>query len=242
MKRFISMFLMVALIASALSCISVSAEEKYPPVETGTYSSLRDYEFETAGENSSPITLDESSGVQLQVENNPISIDQEVKEQIERDYVAFTSNQYTVDQIDVSYYGTLSDGSMIVHISRAGILLPQIEYTVIGKYVYITGNKNDGMVLYKDRKFKDFDEAYLDGSLTDELLDELAVTLSFAKFVNPNEVKESPTATADTATADTSANNANGSIPTGANSSVIMLSIIALAVSSFALCLAKRKN
>lgn len=243
MKKIISNFLTVLMLFGMLSSFSVFAEEAYPPLETGAHTGFSDYEFETAGDNPTPITLNESSDMQFYVRDNPLPLnDENLINQIKEDYVTFTSNEYTVEQIDVLYYGTLSDGSIILYMDVPAILMPAFENTVIGKYVYITPNKHDGMVLYKDHQFKEFDDAYLDGSLTDELLDELAVKLSFAKFVNPNEQKTQGTTASVDSTPDTAPNNSNGSIPTGHSNIIILLAVAILGISFVALCLAKSKR
>ena len=243
MKRFISLTLTILMLFSICSCFSVFAEEKYPPVETGASTWPSECEFETAGDSPKPITIYESSLLQFDVRKNPLPLDdEELVNQIKDDYASFTSNEYTVEQIDVSYYGTLRDGSMILYIRVPKFLLTASDNMVIGKYVYITSNRMDWMVLYKDHQFKEFDDAYLDGSLTDELLDELAVKLSFAKFVNPNEQKTQGTTASVDSTPDTAPNNSNGSIPTGHSNTIILLAVAILGISFVALCLAKSKR
>ena len=77
MKKIISNFLTVLMLFGMLSSFSVFAEEAYPPLETGAYTGFSDYEFETAGDNPTPITLNESSDMQFYVRDNPLPLNDE---------------------------------------------------------------------------------------------------------------------------------------------------------------------
>lgn len=244
MKKLLSILLTVLMMFSVLSGVNVFAEEKYPPVETGSRDwSLNAYEYETAGDNPTPITLDESFSMQLSVRKNPIPLnDTELENQIKEDFVASKDNEVTVEQLDVDYYGTLSDGSMLVFLNGPFYYDTIVDYTVIGKYVYITSCRGNDIKIYKNNTFTSIVDAYQSGSLTDELLDELAVKLSFAKFVNPNEQKTQETTASVDSTPDTAPNNSNGSIPTGHSNIIILLAVAILGISFVALCLAKSKR
>lgn len=190
MKRILSISLSLIILFGLLSSFSVFAEEKYPPVESGNNygNELNSYQYETVGINPTPITLDESFSLQINVRNNPLPlVDGVLENQIKEDFVANEYNEVTLEQLGVQYYGTLSDGSMLVFINGPFYYPTVVDYTVIGKYVYITSCRGNDIKLYKNNTFTSIVDAYLNGDLSDDLLDETAEILHFAKFVNQNE-------------------------------------------------------
>lgn len=191
MKKIISISLSLLMLISILSSFSAFAEETYPPVATGRYYNdmmLKEYSFETAGENPEPISLSDSYSIQVQREDRIIDLnDEALEQQIKEDYSAFINNDVPADKLGVQYYGTLSDGSMLVFINGPFYYPTVVDYTVIGKYVYITSCRGNDIKLYKNNTFTSIVDAYLNGDLSDDLLDETAEILHFAKFVNQNE-------------------------------------------------------
>ena len=93
--------------------------------------------------------------------------------------------------------------------------------------------------------------------MSEDLLDDTAEILQFAKFVNPNEQQETEPSTIrpvtnSVSTPDaplnnnsentTNLNNANGSIPTGQNNYIALLSILIFGACAIILLTAKKKN
>lgn len=207
MKKLIISIISIFMLLSLCNCFQVSASsEIYPPVETGNFINkhmLEDYSYETAGNNPQPITLDESYYIQVHTDDRVISLDNEFLEsQIKNDYCAFVNYKVRPEQIIVNYFGTLSDGSLLVFIDGPFSYTCVPNYRVINKYVYITSSGGNDIVIYKNNTFLEIIDAYQKGVLSDELLDETAEKLCFAKFVNPNEepsVQPSTESTTDNA-------------------------------------------
>lgn len=199
MKKVVSISLAVILLFSVLSSFSVFAEETYPPVATGRYYTdmmLKEYSFETAGENPEPISLSDSYSIQVQRDSRIIDLnDEALEQQIKEDYSAFINNDVSADKLGVQYFGTLSDGSMLVHMTGPFSYSTVLNYIVIGKYVYMTSSSGNDIKLYKNGTFTTIIDAYQNGDLSDELLDETAEILCFAKFVNPNGEPETEVTT-----------------------------------------------
>lgn len=195
MKKIISVLLLTVMLLSILSCFAVSATtEPYPPLETGHYGAsiyFKPYSFETTDNKS--ISFEDACMLQVDKFNNPAALhDDSVENQIKEDYIANVDNKADIEKIEINYYGTLSDGGMLVFVDYKDSSVSVIDYTVIGKYVYYTPNAGRCIVLYKNHEFTEILDAYKDGTLSDELLDEAAEILCFAKFVNPNEEPETP--------------------------------------------------
>lgn len=195
MKKIIFVLLSSVMLLSILSCFAVSAAEvPYPPLETGHYGAsiyFKPYSFETTDNKS--ISFEDACMLQVDKFNNPAALhDESVENQIKDDYIANVDNDADVKKMEINYYGTLSDGSMLVFVDCKYYYECVVDYKVIGKYVYYTPTKDETIVVYKNHEFIEIIEAYQDGTLTDELLDETAEILCFAKFVNPNEEPETP--------------------------------------------------
>lgn len=195
MKKIISVLLSSVMLLSILSCFAVSAaSEKYPPLETGHYSGsiyFKQYSFETP--DNKPISFDDACMLQMDKFNNPAALDDEsVENQIKQDYIENVNNRVNIDRMNIKYYGTLSDGSMLVFVDCKYYYECVVDYKVIGKYVYYTPTEDMTIVLYKNHQFSEIMDAYKNGTLSDELLDETADILCFSKFVNPNEEPETP--------------------------------------------------
>lgn len=192
MKKIISVLLSAVMLLSVWSCFAVSAAtQPYPPLETGHYGSkeLKKYSYKTPG--NEPISFDDACMLQVDKFKNPSAIgDESLESQIKEDYIANVDSNADIKKMDVNYYGTLSDGSMLVFVDCKYYYECVVDYKVIGKYVYYTPTKDETIVVYKNHQFTEIIDAYQNGSLSDELLDETAEILCFAKFVNPNEEPE----------------------------------------------------
>lgn len=196
MKKVISILLSVLFIFTAFSCLSVSAiGEQIAPVnsgkycESGEYYDLREienYSFVTVGEAPKAITFNEAYSIQCHhmmfscqsLENK------ELEAQIKEAYIASLSGEsLTADELSIKYYGTLSDGTMLLDIEGPYGYFQVISATVIDKYLYVQSDSNEYEV-YKDGKFSYIYDEYENGHLTGELLDETAELLQFASFAD----------------------------------------------------------
>lgn len=192
MKKFISIFLSLVMLMSIFTCFAVTATtENYPPLETGSYGHIdtKKYPVEYSGKIPEKLALDELT-----------------ETQILNDYCkAHPCDDDNV--LSVDYYGTLSDGSMLVFVD-GGAYFTALDYMVIGKYLYVTSCLGNDVRLYKNNNFTRIVDDYKNGSLSDELLDEAAEILCFAKFVNyepetnPTEVYSEPSVQPETTTPD----------------------------------------
>lgn len=191
LTKCVSVILAVVMLISAAGCINAfAAGEKYPPLETQDMCDTRlfdSYRFTVAGRDCEPGGLDDIP--MLKAEAKPIDL--EIADQIIADW-GYSGTDYEYTAKDVTYYGTLSDGSMLVKVNEL-FYFTALNYMVIGKYVYVTPNIGDEVRIYKDRKFERIITAYQDGDLSDELLDEIAQTLHFAEFVKPESSDEPST-------------------------------------------------
>lgn len=190
MKKFISIFISLIMLTSIFTCFAVSATtENYPPLETGSYGhiDIKKYPVEFSGKTPENLPLAELT-----------------ESQIKDDYFkANPSADY--DLLSVEYYGTLSDGSMLVFVN-SGDYFTALEYIVIGKYLYVTSCLGNDVRIYKNHAFTRIVDDYKNGTLSDELLDEIAEILCFTKFVepeaNPTDVNFRPSVQPETTTPD----------------------------------------
>lgn len=190
MKKLISIFLSLIMLTSIFTCFAVSAAtENYPPLETGSYGDVdtEKYPVEFSGKIPEKLALDELTETQIK--------DDYCKVQPRAEY----------DFLDVYYYGTLSDGSMLVFVD-SGAYFTALDYMVIGKYLYVTSCLGNDVRIYKNHAFTRIVDDYKNGTLSDELLDEIAEILCFAKFVepetNPTDVNFRPSVQPETTTPD----------------------------------------
>lgn len=250
-EKTISIVLTIIMLLGTLGSISAfAAEGEYPPIESGRYDDfdvLNKYQYNIVGHGSEIFALNEI----LSARNKPVSIsltESEEKEIID-DYRLLYSD-YELGEIGVECYGVLSDGSKLLLVNAEKLaFLTEFYYVVIDEYL-ITNSDNRYLV-YKDNQFIDLNE------ISENLLDETAEILQFAKFVNSNEQIETvpttiqPTtnsvSTPDTLSKnnsgnETNPNNSNGSIPTGQNNFIALFSVLILGVSAIILLIAKNKK
>ncbi len=251
MKKTISIVLTIIMLLGTLGSISAfAAEGEYPPIESGRYDDfdvLNKYQYNIVGHGSEIFALNEI----LSARSKPVSIsltESEEKEIID-DYRLLYSD-YELGEIGVECYGVLSDGSKLLLVNAEKLaFLTEFYYVVIDEYL-ITNSDNRYLV-YKDNQFINLNE------ISENLLDETAEILQFAKFVNSNEQIETvPTtiqlttnsvSTPDTLSKnnsgnETNPNNSNGSIPTGKNNFIALFSVLILGVSAIILLTAKNKK
>ncbi len=221
-KKVISVILAVLMLFVSLSSLTAFAEEKYPPLESGVYGYI--------DENKYPIKKNENHRVVKE-------LDPALELQIKQDYIALNpyngkGEEATTDDVVVKYYGTLSDGSMLVFpYTTYSVWFTEVTYHVIGKYIYTVSELGKDAKIYKNHQFYGIVDSYIEGNLSDDLLDEIADILCFGEFVNPNETK--PLATPDTPgeaenknPQNNNLNNANGAVPTGQNNPLFAVCIL----------------
>ncbi len=168
MKKIISISLLFILLVNICS-YSVFASEDYLP--SGQYFSVKGY------------------GVTILPE--PLTLDDESKYVIKSDFTAYLeeSSGYRTnpENIYVAYYGTLSDGSMLVlPIDTESNYFDVLIYYVIGNYVYVLPNSGAEIYIYNDHKFSSILDAYTSGEISVALLDEIAATLNFDVYYQPD--------------------------------------------------------
>ncbi|MGN0502514.1 MAG: dockerin type I repeat-containing protein [Ruminococcus sp.] len=172
--------------------VNPNEETPYPPLESGHYGAkiyFKPYSFETT--DNKPLSFEDACMLQVNKFENPAALDDEsVENQIKVDYIANVDNNADIEKMEINYYGTLSDGSMLVFVDCKAGSASVIDYTVIGKYVYYIPNAGRRIVLYKNHEFTDILDAYKNGTLSDELLDETAEILCFARFAKSNAEPE----------------------------------------------------
>lgn len=167
-----------------------------------------------------------------------------------------TLNKDDLTEDDVTYniINSLSDGSQLLTYDVTGLGYPCVMREIgIGKYLYYV-TASDVAKLYKDGKIYEIKDAYENGIIDDEVLDEIAVALNFSlleeETTQPVADKTQPATDAtsskggSTATPDTAVIPTNSdAVKTGQNSlaltfgTVTLLSMISVAVFIF-----KRKN
>ena len=247
MKKILASILSTIILLTSISCITAFAEETNVPFVSGHYGF---------------IDFDKYPAVFPQKKAEKLPLDAETENQIKKDYADYcneydsTDYNYTVSDVsDVDYYGTLSDGSMLVFCDILGTkYLTKVDTQVIGKYIYEVYTAGMDVMIYKNHQFTGILDEYLKGEVSDDLLDEIAEILYFGKFVTNDSsfdnksatVQDDPAksvSTADTARNIKVGNNANGSIPTGQSNSIILFVGLLTLVSGFAfVCIEKRKG
>lgn len=180
MKKLLSILLTVVILMSAVSCLTVSAKETFPPLETGIYSNLN---------------LEDYSIIYSEKQPQVLTPDTETAQKIEefkQSYVEKHSYIENTDLIDVYYFGTLDDGSMLLYCSY-GASLTAIEYVVVGKYVYVNAYINNEVKICRNNELLRVVDEYKAGNITDEQLEEIADIICYHEFANPNEAQPEST-------------------------------------------------
>lgn len=251
MKKTISIVLTIIMLLGTFGSINAfAAEEKYPPLENGRYDDfdvLSKYQYNVVGHGSEIFALNEI--LSARIKPAPVSLTESEEKEIVDDYRTLYSD-YELGKVSTECYGVLSDGSKLLLVSAEKFAyLTEFYYVVIDEY--LTTNSDSRYLIYKDNQFIGLN------ALSEDLLDETAEILQFAKFVKPNEQQETEPSTIrpvtnSVSTPDaplnnnsentTNLNNANGSIPTGQNNSIALLSILIFGACAIILLTAKKKN
>ncbi len=190
MKKTISIILSTLMVFSTLgSTTAFAVGEKVAPVKSGRYhdySKLNNYLFVNADEPSQFTTIDATFSYQsgFAMFGGSALNDKYLERKIKEEYAStFKSGDVTADELSIRYYGTLSDGTMILNIDGPFGYLQALEFSVVGNYVY-SRTDSDQFEVYKDGEFSTIDKEYENGHLTGDLLDETAKLLCFAKFAD----------------------------------------------------------
>lgn len=145
MKKILSILLATVMLFSAVSCLSVGAL--------------------------SGSTADETTDVNVNIDIDP-DLDMQVRKDIyENVYKGIIDVE--LDDIVITYFGALSDGSLILNYSYIGAGSPDVTYTeTIGDYYYIFYS-GDLAYVYRDHNFYNIFRAYDEGVIDDNSLAEL---------------------------------------------------------------------
>lgn len=190
MKKTISIILSTLIAFLTIgSTTAFAVGEKVAPVESGIcadYSNLNYYLFLNADDPSQFTSIEASFRYQgdFAMYASTAMSDKALESKIKSEYASkFSSGSVTADKLSVRYYGTLSDGTMILDVVGPFSYTQSLECTIMGNYVYCQLNSNE-FELYKDGEFSRLYTEYENGHLTGDLLDETAELLCFAKFVD----------------------------------------------------------
>lgn len=108
---------------------------------------------------------------------SPLPLDSETEQQIIEDR-GWADIPY--EDITIKYYGTLSDGSMLIYTSKKGTMsTANIVENVIGDYLYVASSPAALIKVYKNNKFYNIKEAYETDVINDSVLDEIAQLFNF---------------------------------------------------------------
>lgn len=167
------------------------------------------------------------------------------EEKVKADLIAYLDweTELTYDDIKIKYYGTMSDGSMLIDydiINGYSGPVPAIGFiNNIRDYEYVSGY-TDEVFVYKNSKFYTIKDAYNTGVISDKVLDEIAKVLSFTK-VSQNTPSTFDTVKKPEATIDTIPIS-NGTVQTGQNSTLLYVVLITLVCAGAVFVITKRKN
>lgn len=145
MKKILSVLFAILMMLSAISCLSVGAL--------------------------SDSTADETMNVDVKTDIDP-DLDMQVRKDVyENIYKGIIDVE--LDDIVITYFGALSDGSLILNYSYIGAGSPDVTYTeTLGDYYYVFYS-GDIACVYKDHNFYDVFKAYSEGLIDDNSLAEL---------------------------------------------------------------------
>lgn len=172
MKKILSILFAAIMVFSAISCLSVGA------VNGSTFDEVTD--------------VDVNTGIDTDV-------DMQVKKDVyENIYKGITDVE--LDDIVITYFGALSDGSLILNYLYIGAGSPDITYTeTIGDYYYVYYSADIAYV-YRDHNFYNIFRAYDEGLIDDNSLAELCeISTEYSKhpynycYFNFYPITENPT-------------------------------------------------
>lgn len=148
MKKILSILFAILMMFSAISCLSVGA------VNSAT-------EDETANTNNG-VDPDLDMQVKKDAYKNLFGYDYVLGEPLD------------LSDIMVTYFGTLSDGSLVLNVedTNLGVLDWEITET-IGNYRYVMCDSGQSAYIYKDHQFYYIVDAYNSGMIDNDVLDEL---------------------------------------------------------------------
>lgn len=132
------------------------------------------------------------------------ALDNEKQSQIKNDYLTSKNLDAPETDVDLSYYGTLNDGSYLTAVnykyssSTSGII-----YYIMDKYIYVIPGGNLDVKIYKNNNFYSIFEMYMDNALSNEMLDEIAVALNFETYPQKSVVTTTTPSSSELTTAET---------------------------------------
>lgn len=179
-------------------------------------------------------------------------LDAETESQIKHDVINtyLPGSNYTTEDILLEYFGTIRGDFKVVRFSFSGMQVPTVIWKKeMGNYIYQVDGTEE-VYLYKDHNFYSIINAYENGLIGDEQVEELAQILPYFSELEQSstslvEEKSKPVEAKKISSPDTTVNknNSNGAVQTGPNTySVIALAVIALLSFTAFSQLSKQRN
>ncbi len=99
-------------------------------------------------------------------ESEKVSMD--IVNQVREDYLkTLPENDYTIDDVHFDYYGTMSNGDMLVYTEIKGTMhTTAIEYINLGDYMYVLSAGGTDVKIYRDNQFYTIKEIFEDENTT----------------------------------------------------------------------------
>ena len=123
---------------------------------------------------------------------DPTPLDDDVKNQIIEDYIKMLNGNgydFTSDKASVEYYGTLKDGSMLVHTHHDNLeYCAVMTYDPLGKYIYVYTGGAD-VKIYKNNSFYSIIDLYNSGEISDEDIEDIASYLNLESLKTKEDVE-----------------------------------------------------
>ena len=98
----------------------------------------------------------------------PEKVSMDIVNQVREDYLkTLHENDYTTDDVHFDYYGTMSNGDMLVYTEIKGSgHFGEVEYINLGDYMYVSSSKGKEVKIYRDNKFYTIKEVFEDENTT----------------------------------------------------------------------------
>lgn len=110
-------------------------------------------------------------------------LDEEQKSQIKKDYMVYESLDVPEDDVNLDYYGTLSDGSYLTTTNyKYSTSTSGIVFYIMNKYIYVVPGGGMDVKIYKNHSFYNIFEMYMSNNLSIDMLDEIAEVLNFETY------------------------------------------------------------
>ena len=205
----------------------------------------------------SDAVLDEAAGILTFISKDDLKtpgLDDETALEIRQTILergSMADNGYTKDVITLEYFGTLSDGSILIRYQAPYLAYDSaVHVDKMGQYNYTYG-ASEQIFLYNNHTLYKIKDAYDTGVISDTVLDEIAKILNFTSVNGqteptvPNVTDETKPQTTPDTVAVANVNNSNSdnsAIQTGQNaSSVLAATGIVILLAAGALLVIRRR-